>query len=757
MTNRLLRIPLASLMLGALFGALLWAPVRGAEPRARLGSGDLKVAATAAGATSDGATSDAASERVVAIGDIHGDFANFTAILRQAGTVDAKNRWAAQNVTVVQTGDAIDRSAGSRAVLDLLMELEKQAGKKKSKLIPLLGNHEMMNITGDLRYVTPEEYATFSDSKSEKRRQSAWKQFADWSRARAKSLGKPEPVLAEAPDAAWLEAHPLGYFEHREAFGPSGKYGKWLRRRDAVAQVGRTLFLHGGISPVLPVATVAEANQRIRDELKLFDDYVRYFSEQRLALPFFTLAELAGAVREELDARKTAIAAKTAQAVAEGKTYEAPDDEKRQITIFEQFLEFPAWHSINPEGPLWYRGYARWTDAEGQPLAEQILAKFGATAVVVGHSPLADGRIKARFGGRIFLIDTGMLTSYYQGGRPSALEINAGTFTAIYLDQRIVVHPVPSPQPAQSQPLRQARRQLRYHDGEHEFEPGGGLPLSDPEQQKAAKAKAPGNSATKSPARVPWMGPEGQPLPFKSASDAEEFLRTAKVVSARDVGSGITRPKKVLLEKDGVRMHAIFRKVNEDKQEALLATGRKIRDFRDSYVFEVAAYELAKMLGIENIPPAVERSVNGDAGSLQVWIENAMSEIDRQKKKIKPPDVHAWNHQLQTMRLFDLLIYNWDRHMNNILIDPQWRLWMVDHTRSFRRELDTPYLDQVILCDRTVWQRLRDLDDKAIRDRLGDYLRPGELDALLERREQIVAYLKGIIATRGAQTVLFSQ
>ncbi|MGH9792999.1 MAG: metallophosphoesterase [Candidatus Acidiferrales bacterium] len=752
MTNRLLRISLASLLLGALFTALLWMPVRGAQPGVLSGSGDLKVAATAARVPSN-----AAAGRVVAVGDIHGDLGNFTAILRQAGIIDAKNRWVAQNVTVVQTGDAIDRSAGSRAVLDLLMELEKQAGRKKSRLIPLLGNHEVMNITGDLRYVTPEEYATFADSQSEKRRQSAWKQFADWSRARAKALGKAEPVLAEEPDAAWLEAHPPGFFEHREAFGPKGKYGKWLRQHDAVTLVGSTLFLHGGISPVLPVATVAEANKRIRDELKFFDDNVRYFSEQRLALPFFTLAELASTVGDELDARKAEVATKAAQATAEGKTYESPAEEKRQIAILEQFLEFPAWHSINPEGPLWYRGYARWTDEEGQPLAEQILAKFGATAVVVGHTPLSDGRIKARFGGRVFLIDTGMLSSYYTGGRPSALEISGGTFTAVYLDQRIVVHPVPSPHPAQSLHLHEAWRGLPDHERVSEYEPGGGLAAAEARQQKAAKAKPAGNPAAKAAANVSWMGPEGEPLPFKNASEAEEFLRTAEVVSVRDVGSGITRPKKVLLEKEGVRMHAIFRKVNEDTEEARLATGRKIRNFRDSYVFEIAAYELATMLGIENVPPAVQRSVKGDAGSLQMWIENAMSEVDRQKKKIKPPDVQDWNHQLQTMRLFDLLIYNWDRHMNNMLIDPQWRLWMVDHTRSFRRELDTPYLDQVILCDRTVWQRLRDLDDKTIRDRLGRYLRPGELDALLERRERIVAYLEGIIAARGAETVLFSQ
>ncbi|MGH9791960.1 MAG: metallophosphoesterase, partial [Candidatus Acidiferrales bacterium] len=333
MTNRLLRISLASLLLGALFTALLWMPVHGAQPAALLDSGDLKVAATAARVPSN-----AAAGRVVAVGDIHGDLGNFTAILRQAGIIDAKNRWVAQNVTLVQTGDAIDRGARSRAVLDLLMALEKQATRKKSRLIALLGNHEVMNITGDLRYVTPEEFATFADSKSEKQRQAAWKQFADWSRVRTKALGKPDPALSDEPDAAWLEAHPLGFFEHREAFAPNGKYGKWLRQRDAVAQVGSTLFLHGGISPVLPVATVVEASQRIRDELKFFDNNVRYFSERRLALPFFTLAELAGAVGDELDARKAEVATKAARATAEGKTYESPAEEKRQIAILEQFL-----------------------------------------------------------------------------------------------------------------------------------------------------------------------------------------------------------------------------------------------------------------------------------------------------------------------------------------------------------------------------------------------------------------------------------
>lgn len=681
-----------------------------------------------------------AQPSVIAVADIHGDLAAFQAILQKAGVVDARNRWVAQGTTVVQTGDVVDRGAHSRQVLDLLMELEKQAPKKKSRLVALLGNHEVMNITGDLRYVSPTEFAAFADSKSEQRRETAWKQLEAWKKERARALGKPEPMPSDAPDAAWLEAHPLGYFGHREAYGPRGKYGRWLRKRDTVALVDGTLFVHGGLSPELPAARLEDINARVRDELALFDDYIAYLAKQRIILPFFDLAEITTAVQEELQARTAALAAKSAQATAEGRSFQPSAEEKQHVDILSQFLEYPSWFSINQEGPLWYRGYARWTEEEGPALADKVLTKFGAKAIVVGHTPLKSGRMLARFGGKVFLIDTGMLSSYYQGGRASALEIVGQKFTAVYMDQTTVMHPAGAA-PAGNQE-EEAQRE----------EPGGGLASRRAGQ---GTARASGEARPAAPAYA-WKGPGGGMLPFRDEAEVMEFLRTAEVVSVREIGSGVTNPQKVLLEKDGVRMNVIFRAHNSEKPEARMRDGRRVRDYRDSYKLEVAAYELAKLLGLDAIPPVVERRIEGKDGSVQVWIENAMTETVRLERKIKPPDQLRWNQQMQMMRLFDLLVYNWDRHTDNIIIDPQWKLWMVDHTRTFRRETDLPYVDQIILCERNFWQRLQQVEDAAVRQRLKAILSDSELNSLLKRRQKLVEHLRARIASRGERSVLFS-
>lgn len=683
----------------------------------------------------------AAAQRVVAIADIHGDLPAFTAILQKAGLVDQANRWVAQDTILVQTGDAIDRGPNSRQVLDLLMDLEKQARRKRSRVIALLGNHEVMNMTGDLRYVTLPEYAAFADANSERRRQAGWKQFVEWKKQRARALGQPLPELGDQPDATWLEEHPLGYFEHRDAYSPQGKYGRWLRERDAVAQVGNTLFLHGGISPELPLGSVAEINDRIRGEIRLFDSYVENLSRQGLILPFLGMVEMHTAVNEEVQARTAAMAAKSAEAAAQGKTYEPSRREKEQMEYLSKFLGFPLWFSMHQEGPLWYRGYARWTEEQGPALADQLLAKFGVQSIVVGHSSLRSGRAWARFGGKIFLIDTGMLSSYYEGGRASALEIVGQRFTALYMDQSTVLHPAGAT-PAGNQD----------DEAEQCAEPGGGLASRRPPVAAAVTAAA----YRPDGAGVPWKGPAGEALPFRDDAEVIEFMRTASVVSIKEIGSGITKPKKVLLEKDGVRMNVIFRAHDSEKALAELRDGRRVRHYRDSYKLEVAAYHLAKLLGLDAIPPVVERTIGGKRGSVQVWIEKAMTETARLEKRILPPDMERWNQQMQRMRLFDLLVFNWDRHTDNILIDPDWNLWMVDHTRSFRRETDTPYLSQIIICERRFWERLQQVDDETIRLRLRGILHNSELNGLLKRRQKLVDYLRTRIATHGEGRVLFS-
>ena len=234
-----------------------------------------------------------------------------------------------------------------------------------------------------------------------------------------------------------------------------------------------------------------------------------------------------------------------------------------------------------------------------------------------------------------------------------------------------------------------------------------------------------------------------------------EFLRTAKVMQMKTTPRGITRPSKVLLEKDGIRMNAAFRTVNEQKDVARLTSGRVEMLFRDSYIFECAAYALTQLLGLDNVPPVVERRIRGTSGSLQIWVEQAMTETDRLKKKIPPPDVMHWNRQVQIMRIFDHLVFNTDRNQGNILIDRDWKLWMIDHTRAFRRygELENP--GNILQCERKLLQRLQALDPEETHGRLDRYLYKAEINALLKRRDRIIEVIRQRIAERGEERVLF--
>ena len=173
------------------------------------------------------------SARLVAVGDVHGDYDSFVAILQQAGIIDSHLHWIGKNATLVQTGDILDRGPKCREVMDLLMALEVEAPLKGGRVVALMGNHEAMNMIGDLRYAAP-MYASFADKSSEKRRKAAFDAFVAWQKARAEAGRLPAAEPAPDAEAAWMAAHPLGYIEQREAMSPSGQYGHWLRERPAV-------------------------------------------------------------------------------------------------------------------------------------------------------------------------------------------------------------------------------------------------------------------------------------------------------------------------------------------------------------------------------------------------------------------------------------------------------------------------------------------------------------------------------------------
>src|SRR5688500_12268013 len=160
--------------------------------------------------------------RLVAIGDIHGEFDGFKRILQAAGLADASGRWTGGRTQLIQTGDYTDRGTGTRAVLDLLMQLESQALSAGGRAFVLLGNHELMNLIGDTRDVTREIFATFADANSEKKRHDAWEQYAKLGAAKI-AKGEPVPAVYAQSREAWMTTHPPGYAEYRDAFAPRGK------------------------------------------------------------------------------------------------------------------------------------------------------------------------------------------------------------------------------------------------------------------------------------------------------------------------------------------------------------------------------------------------------------------------------------------------------------------------------------------------------------------------------------------------------
>jgi hypothetical protein len=278
-------------------------------------------------------------------------------------------------------------------------------------------------------------------------------------------------------------------------------------------------------------------------------------------------------------------------------------------------------------------------------------------------------------------------------------------------------------------------------------------------QERAAPpaAAAIGEARAAAPAAaMPWTDPDGKPLPFRSEDELLEFLRTADVKSEKHLSGGVTFPTKLLLEKDGIRADAIFRDVNEEKSAPTFGGGRNDLYFRDSYIFEPPAYELSRLLGLDNVPPVTLRKLHGKNGSVQIWVENAMTELTRVKDKIKPPDEVRWNKQLQEMNVFDALVYNTDRNRGNILITPDWKLWMIDHTRAFRRNPSLQNPAALNQCERGLYQKLKALDEARVRERLKPYLSSFEMDALLKRRKLILERLDKLIAERGEEKVLYT-
>ena len=257
------------------------------------------------------------------------------------------------------------------------------------------------------------------------------------------------------------------------------------------------------------------------------------------------------------------------------------------------------------------------------------------------------------------------------------------------------------------------------------------------------------STETASPERT-FIGPDGNPLPFKNDAALMEFLRTARVIDRNTIGSGINRSQKVTLEKDGVRANAIFREADVTERDARVG-GLSFRVFRDSCLFEPAAYQLALKLGITNIPPAVRRRLDGRVGSMQIWIEDI---LDEKGEGFRPPSISVWVRQLRDMILLDNLIFNVDRNASNILVSSDYTLVMIDHTRGFQEKVSIMDPERLTHVNRETWEKFKNLTEDEMRDAVRPYLAPTEMTPLVRRYEAIIEHIEALIEERRESVVV---
>ena len=210
-------------------------------------------------------------DRVVAIGDLHGDYGQYIEVMKSAGLINKSGKWIGGETHLVQTGDVTDRGADSRKIIDHLVKLSKQAKKKGGYVHLLIGNHETMNVIGDLRYVSPGEYAAFATRNSARLQTMQWDRQVEWMLANNPDF---ETMDLEAFRKEWEQQVPLGWVEHRQAWSLNGKYGKWVSDNAVAVQINDSIFLHGGISAKYCKFSLQSLTEQVMAAMQLNDPSV---------------------------------------------------------------------------------------------------------------------------------------------------------------------------------------------------------------------------------------------------------------------------------------------------------------------------------------------------------------------------------------------------------------------------------------------------------------------------------------------------
>ena len=322
------------------------------------------------------------SERIVAIGDLHGDHAAWQAIARAARLIDAKGHWAGGKATLVQLGDIVDRAPDSLKIIRDLMRLEREAAAKGGHVVVLIGNHEAMMMTGDLRYVHPGEYAAFADWRSGNRRS----EFYRNNRVAIEAAFRVDVPLLQSEEIRmrWTASTPLGMIEHRQSWAPTGELGRWTLGHRAVASIAGSLFVHGGISAAYATLPIDEINRRVVAALTAGDESPASIVNDQMGPLWYR-----GLVTRSAEAEAT-------------KPATAPAVSVPRPTIDQEIAT--------------------------------VLGAYRVKRIVVGHTPTLGGIVEGNQG-KLWRVDSAISSAY--GGTPSYLEITGDRVVAVKVPRPI--------------------------------------------------------------------------------------------------------------------------------------------------------------------------------------------------------------------------------------------------------------------------------------------------------------------------------
>ena len=244
--------------------------------------------------------------------------------------------------------------------------------------------------------------------------------------------------------------------------------------------------------------------------------------------------------------------------------------------------------------------------------------------------------------------------------------------------------------------------------------------------------------------------------PVLTKEQKEHFLLTAKVVRSAPAHKGVTSTLRLTLT-DGTLTHdAHFQPIDEHATMKEMADRRREMNFVDSYKYNIAAYRLAEMLGLDDmVPMYVERSWEGETGSFGWWLPVQMDEADRVKRKLPVPDPEAWNKQMYRIRVLDQLVYDTDANLTNVQIGEDWKIYRIDFSRAFRRYRELQGPKDLVQCDRQLLAKLKALDGNELAARTRGFLNKDEVKAVMVRRDRIVEHFQRLVAEKGETEVLY--